>query len=187
MYETISEGWAIISSFCSFGSTGFGSVLSKTCIVIALFAGRVNMLAICKNNPFLFWTFTEENPWSQKGKTVQWIVQFRTRNREHSWELLPLLVQNDLCHFHCCYKFSVRTGAVYFSDLGCHLLLGGEDFGISLWATKVLPEQPQSCATSCSLQFSFSFLHSVLILMNIFISEVLLFFICLSFCILWYF
>lgn len=89
--ETISEGWAIISSFCSFGSTGFGLMLSKTCLAIAPFPGRVNMLSICKNNPLLFSTFTEENPWTQKGKTVQWIVQFRICNWEHSWEPLPLI------------------------------------------------------------------------------------------------
>lgn len=54
----------------------------------------------------------------------------------------------------------------------------------SPWVTKLLPEQPQSFAAPCSLQFNFSFLHSFLVLMNIFNTEVLLFFICLSFYIL---
>jgi len=52
--------------------------------------------------------------------------------------------------------------------------------------TKLLQEHPWSSATPHFLQFSFSFLHSALVLMNIFISEVLLVLVFISFCILGY-
>lgn len=70
----------------------------------------------------------------------------------------------------------------------CFPWLWGSASAQSQWVKKLSPEQPQSCAgTPCSLQFSFFFLYSVLVLMKVFYSEVSLFFICSSFCIWGYF
>lgn len=57
----------------------------------------------------------------------------RTRSIKYYifFSYLEKTVQIYLNHFHCCYKFAVRTGAIYVSDLGCHLSLDYEDFGIS--------------------------------------------------------
>lgn len=68
---------------------------------------------------------SEEQHWENKKG------MFNKRKNATYFSFLEKTVQNYLCRFHCCYKFSARTGAVYFSDLGCHLLFGCEDFGIT--------------------------------------------------------
>lgn len=60
-----------------------------------------------------------EEPWENKMVVFNYIFSF-----------LGKTVENCLCNFHCCCKFSRKTSTVYFWDLLCHVLVGHDDLDI---------------------------------------------------------